>query len=81
MKLAEITVPRWGLEMEEATFAGWLKQAGERVEKGEPVCTIETDKASGEVEAEASGRLVELVASPGDVVKPGDVLGRLEVDG
>ena len=81
MKVVEITVPSWGLEMEEATFTGWLKQVGERVEEGEPICTLETDKAAGEVEAEVSGRLIEVVAAPGDVVKPGAVLGRIEVDG
>jgi pyruvate/2-oxoglutarate dehydrogenase complex dihydrolipoamide acyltransferase (E2) component len=81
MIVSEISVPSWGLEMEEATFTGWLKQVGESIEKGEPICSIETDKAAGEVEAEVSGRLIEVVAAPGDVVNPGDVLGRIEVDG
>jgi pyruvate/2-oxoglutarate dehydrogenase complex dihydrolipoamide acyltransferase (E2) component len=41
---------------------------------------METDKAEGDMEAEVSGRLVEILVSPGAVVKPGDVLGRMEVD-
>ncbi|MFQ6673050.1 MAG: lipoyl domain-containing protein [Candidatus Tectimicrobiota bacterium] len=80
MKIVDITVPHWGLEMEEATVIGWLKQIGDRVEEGEPILAMETDKAEGELEAEVSGRLVETLASPGDVVKPGDMLGRIEVD-
>ncbi len=80
MTTVDITVPHWGLEMEEATVVGWLKQIGERIEEGEPILTLETDKAEGELEAEVAGRLVEIHACPGDVVKPGDVLGRIEVD-
>ncbi len=80
MKIVDITVPHWGLELEEATVTGWLKQLGDTVVVGEPILTMETDKAEGEVEAEVGGRLAEILASAGDVVKPGDVLGRLEVD-
>lgn len=79
--IVDITVPHWGLEMEEATVVKWLKQIGDRVEQGEPIMILETDKAEGELEAEVSGRLTEALVSPDDVVKPGDVVGRIEVDG
>lgn len=81
MKITDFVLPKWGLEMEEATVTEWLKQVGDRVEAGEPVVAIETDKAAGEVEAEVSGRLIEIRTAPGTVVKPGEVLARIEVDG
>lgn len=80
MKIVDITVPSWGLEMEEATVKEWLSQVGDNVQAGEPVVVMETDKAEGEVEAEAGGRIVEIVASVGDVVRAGDVLARMETD-
>lgn len=80
MRIVDITVPTWGLEMEEATVIEWLKQVGDTIREGEPIVTIETDKASGEVEAEASGRLMEILVEPGTAVEPGNVLGRMEID-
>jgi pyruvate/2-oxoglutarate dehydrogenase complex dihydrolipoamide acyltransferase (E2) component len=80
-KIAEITLPKWGLEMEEATVIEWFKQVGDKVEKGENLLMVETDKAEGEVEAEVSGRLVEIVAQVDDVVPVGGVLCQIELDG
>ncbi len=81
MKIIDIKVPNWGLDMEEATVTDWFKQVGDSITTGEPILTMETDKASGEVEAEVSGVLVEILANPGDVVKTGDLLGRMEING
>lgn len=73
---ADIVVPPLGESILEATIGSWLKQAGERVEMGEPVLELETDKVSLEVVAPVSGRL-EVLAKAGDSVKPGDVLGSI----
>ena len=48
-------MPKLGLTMEEATVTGWLVADGERVTVGQPICEIETDKATQELEAEAEG--------------------------
>ncbi|MBX6377941.1 MAG: hypothetical protein IRY95_05260, partial [Clostridia bacterium] len=53
--VVDIVMPKWGLTMEEGTIVEWLKQVGEPVREGEPVLVVETEKASGEVEAPASG--------------------------
>ena len=46
-----ITVPRLGWSMDEGTFVGWLKRDGEAVRPGEPLFSLESDKATEQVEA------------------------------
>ena len=75
----EITLPRQGWTMEEGTFLGWLKKDGDTVKMGEPLFTVESDKAAFDSEAIDSG-ILSIPASapkPGDVVKVGCVLGYL----
>lgn len=78
-KTVDIIVPKWGLTMEEAEISQWVKSVGDRVDKGEPVVEIVTDKAEGEVESEVAGVLIEVFAEPGQTVEPGEVIGRVEV--
>ena len=49
----EVKLPRLGQGMESGTVVRWLKQEGERVEKGEPLYELDTEKVTQEVEAEA----------------------------
>ncbi len=53
----EITVPRLGWSMEEGGFVAWLKKDGEKVNAGEPLFSIEGDKAVQEIESIDSGIL------------------------
>src|SRR5690348_6451162 len=53
--------------MEAGTIVKWLKAEGERVEKGEPLFEVDTDKATQEVEAEASGVLLKIAVESGEV--------------
>jgi pyruvate/2-oxoglutarate dehydrogenase complex dihydrolipoamide acyltransferase (E2) component len=78
MAIVDITVPNWGLDMEEATVVMWLKHVGDQIVEGEAILALETDKAEGDVEAEVSGRLVEVVAEQGQIVVIGDLLGRID---
>ncbi len=75
----EITVPRLGWTMEEGTFVGWLKKHGELVRAGDPLFSLEGDKALQEVEATDSGILQIPADAPaaGSVVRVGAVLGYL----
>lgn len=75
----EITVPRLGWTMEEGTFGGWLKPDGAEVKEGEPLFTVESDKAEEGIEALASGILRISPGGPeaGDVVAVGKLLGHL----
>jgi pyruvate dehydrogenase E2 component (dihydrolipoamide acetyltransferase) len=64
---SEVKLPRLGQGMEAGTIVKWLKSEGERVEKGEPLFEVDTDKATQEVEAEASGVLLKIAVESGEV--------------
>jgi pyruvate dehydrogenase E2 component (dihydrolipoamide acetyltransferase) len=57
-----------------AILVQWLRREGETITKGEPLAEIETDKAKVEIEAPASGVLVNVTAAPGDVVPVGQTI-------
>jgi pyruvate dehydrogenase E2 component (dihydrolipoamide acetyltransferase) len=63
----EIKLPRLGQGMESGTVVRWLKQEGERVEKGEPLYELDTEKVTQEVEADASGVLLKIAVEEGEV--------------
>jgi 2-oxoglutarate dehydrogenase E2 component (dihydrolipoamide succinyltransferase) len=56
----------------------WLKAPGDRVEQGEAVVEVETEKVNAEVESPATGRLVEIVAGTGTRLDVGAVIARIE---
>jgi pyruvate dehydrogenase E2 component (dihydrolipoamide acetyltransferase) len=63
----EIKLPRLGQGMESGTVVRWLKQEGDRVEKGEPLFEVDTEKVTQEVEADASGVLLKIAVEEGEV--------------
>jgi pyruvate dehydrogenase E2 component (dihydrolipoamide acetyltransferase) len=64
---SEVKLPRLGQGMESGTIVKWLKSEGDEVEKGEPLYELDTDKVTQEVEAEASGVLLKIAVSEGEV--------------
>src|SRR5579875_3949609 len=73
----EIKVPPVGESITEGTIARWLKPNGAAVKANEPVCEIETDKATTEVMAPAGGRLA-ITTAEGQKVAIGAVIGQIE---
>jgi pyruvate dehydrogenase E2 component (dihydrolipoamide acetyltransferase) len=67
----DVIMPALGMAQETGTLIQWLKSAGDSVTKGEPLMEIETDKATVEIEAPASGVLSNVTAQPGDVIPVG----------
>ena len=63
-----VIMPKTGMTQESGTVVRWFYQEGERVEKGEPLLEVMTDKVNLEVEAPASGVLKNVKAFPNDVV-------------
>jgi len=63
----DVKLPRLGQGMESGTIVRWLKAEGDKVEKGEPLFEVDTDKATQEVEAEASGVLLQIAVAEGEV--------------
>ncbi|GIN88367.1 dihydrolipoyllysine-residue succinyltransferase component of 2-oxoglutarate dehydrogenase complex [Heyndrickxia sporothermodurans] len=72
--MAEIKVPELAESITEGTIASWLKQPGDRVEKGEYIVELETDKVNVEVISEEAGVIQELKAEEGDTVQVGQVI-------
>ncbi len=71
----EIVLPQLGQTMEKATIVRWLKKEGDRVNKGDILLEIETDKATLEVESFASGILLKILAKEGESVPVLEVVG------
>src|SRR6266700_2644198 len=63
----EIKLPRLGQGMESGTIVKWLKAEGDKVQKGEPLYELDTDKVTQEVEADASGVLLKIAVAEGEV--------------
>lgn len=74
-----IQIPRLGWSMEQGTFVGWLKKSGDNVQPGEPLFTLEGEKAIQEIEAVDAGTLHIDATNPaeGDIVAVGAVIGYL----
>jgi pyruvate dehydrogenase E2 component (dihydrolipoamide acetyltransferase) len=67
----DISLPRLGQGMEAGTIVRWLKSEGDQVEKGEPLYELDTDKVTQEVEADASGVLLKILAGEGEEIEVG----------
>jgi pyruvate dehydrogenase E2 component (dihydrolipoyllysine-residue acetyltransferase) len=67
----DVSLPRLGQGMEAGTIVRWLKSEGDQVEKGEPLYELDTDKVTQEVEAEAAGVLLKILAGEGEEIEVG----------
>jgi len=76
----EFTMPKLGLTMTDGTIREWLVADGTRVNAGDPVLVIETDKVETEVEAREDGVLV-ISGAVGENYECGAVIGQLLGDG
>jgi 2-oxoisovalerate dehydrogenase E1 component len=72
-----IVMPFGDLTVSEGKIANWLKAVGDRVERGEIVAEIETDKAIVEIEAPVAGILGSIERQKGEVVPMGGRLGSI----
>ncbi len=77
MMAVDLMMPKLGLTMEEGKVARWLVAGGDRVEKGQIVLEVETDKAVVEVEATASGVMGPLLIDEGQTVPLNTLLARI----
>jgi 2-oxoglutarate dehydrogenase complex dihydrolipoamide succinyltransferase (E2) component len=70
----EIQMPSLGLNIPEGTVERWLKKEGDRVEKGELLVVIMTEKVTVDLPAEASGILLKILCPAGSKVKVGEAM-------
>ncbi len=73
----EITLPKWGMTMQEAVVTEWLVAVGDVVTEGQPLVRVESDKVDAEVESPGAGTLSEIVVPDGETAEVGAVLGHL----
>ena len=78
MTVAEIKVPELAESITEGTIAQWVKKVGDRVEKGEFIVELETDKVNAEIISEEAGILTQILAEEGDTVLVGQVIAVVE---
>ncbi len=73
--VTKVIMPQMGLTMEEGKIVEWIKKEGERVEKGEPLFQIETDKVTLEVESPGTGILRKILVKEEETVPIITVIG------
>ncbi len=72
-----ITMPKLGFDMAEGTLIRWVKREGEKVDKGEVLAEIETDKATVEVEAAHGGVVYKHLVPEGTTLPVGSAIAVL----
>ena len=77
-QVIEVKVPAVGESITEVTVSVWNKKSGDVVKLDEVICELESDKATFELPAEATG-VLEIVAEPGAVVAIGGILAKISV--
>ncbi len=78
---SRVVMPKLSDTMEEGKILRWLKQEGDKVETGQTLAEVETDKATVEMEAYTNGTILKLVAAPGDTVAIGALIGIIGAPG
>ena len=77
----EVLMPKLGLTMTEDTIDEWKKNVGDTVKKGEILFSVETDKLTNDVEAEADGILLKILVPAGETVTCKTLVGWLGAAG
>ncbi|MCC5957869.1 MAG: pyruvate dehydrogenase [Rhodobacteraceae bacterium] len=73
----DVTMPQLGMAQDAGRLTQWLKAPGDAVTKGDALFEVETDKATMEVEAQASGFLTHVTAAEGEDVPVGHAIARI----
>jgi pyruvate/2-oxoglutarate dehydrogenase complex dihydrolipoamide acyltransferase (E2) component len=74
----EFKMPMLGEVMEEGRIVAWLKKEGDRVERGEKLMEVETDKAVMDVESTATGVLKKILVPEGETAAVNSLLALIE---
>lgn len=80
MSIVEVTMPKLGESIMEATILKWHKQPGDKIEQDESLLDIATDKVDSEVPSTAAGVVSEILFNVNDVVPIGTVIAKITVE-
>ncbi|QEG21131.1 2-oxo acid dehydrogenase subunit E2 [Mariniblastus fucicola] len=79
MPVISVRIPQLGEGLQEALLVDLLKQPGDEIRRDEPIYTMETDKATTDVESPYDGKLVEWLVESGTVLSIGTEIAKMEV--
>ena len=79
MPIISVRIPQLGEGLQEALLVDLLKQPGDEIKRDEPIYTMETDKATTDVESPYDGKLVEWLVETGTVLSIGTEIAKMEV--
>ena len=78
MDLIAVHMPKYGMTMEEGIIVEWLVNEGDHVNEGDGIAVIETEKVETELEAPASGVIVEISVDADTEIPVGNVIAYIE---
>ena len=74
----EVTVPEMGEGIEEVAISRWHFRAGDKIEEGQDLVEVATDKATFNVTSPGDGVLTEIYFQEGDQVEVGEIIALIE---
>lgn len=77
----DITMPKMGESVIEATITKWLKSEGETIEEDDSLCELATDKVDSEIPSPVEGKLIKILFQEGETVEVGKVIAVIQTDG
>ncbi|MCD6167792.1 MAG: 2-oxo acid dehydrogenase subunit E2 [Caldisericia bacterium] len=77
----EVRMPKFGLTMETGFIEKWFKKEGEKVQKGEPLLEVSSEKITNEVASPVSGIVKKIIGEEGKEYKVGEVIALIEEEG
>ena len=80
MMIVEVKLPQLSMGVVDCQVSKWLHEVGARVQEGQLLVEIDTDKTVTEIEAPESGVLIEIRSPAGATVEVGETLGLIQTD-
>ncbi|MFM6953988.1 MAG: dihydrolipoamide acetyltransferase family protein [Sphingobacteriaceae bacterium] len=77
----QLTLPKMGESVAEATLIKWVKNVGDSIKADEIILEIATDKVDSEVPSPVAGKLLKVLFAENDVVQVGEVIALIETEG
>ncbi|KAL8201091.1 hypothetical protein R6Q57_012430 [Mikania cordata] len=78
--IVDIPLAQTGEGIAECELLKWFVQEGDQVEEYQPLCEVQSDKATIEITSRYNGTVAKVLHAPGDIIKVGETLLRLTVD-
>ncbi len=76
--LHDVIIPKVGMGITEVEISKWEIKIGDKINVGDPVVEINTEKTVTVLDANSSGEVVEILFKPGDIVEVGTVICRIK---